>query len=234
MRRAKYVVGAHPRTLPLLVRLTPEGAERAVGAHTDLVVEGFPRSGNTYAVFALRHANPGLVVASHVHHVGQLHQALALAKPVVVLVREPVACLSSYLLAGPHGRAAGVLKEYVSYHRTVLDLATRHGSAVAVVTFEEATSDMAAVTAAINHRFDLDLRPFSNREADVAEVFARIDAKHTAFQGVSEWTNGVARPAAERAEQLAVQSARLEAPARSSLLSTARVVHQALVDLAIA
>lgn len=227
-------MGAHPRTLPLLVRLTPEGAERAVRASTDLVVEGFPRSGNTFAVFALRHANPGIVVASHVHHVGQLRRAAALAKPVVVLVREPVACLSSYLLAGPHGRAPGVLKEYVSYHRTVRDLATRRGSAVAVVTFEAATTDMAAVTAAINHHFGLDLTPFSNREADVAEVFARIDEKHTAFQGVSEWTSGVARPAVERAEQLAAQSALLQAPACASLLSTARGVHRALVDLSIA
>ena len=47
MRIGKYAAGHNAVTLPLLLRATPEGTARAITDETALVVEGFPRSGNT-------------------------------------------------------------------------------------------------------------------------------------------------------------------------------------------
>lgn len=228
LRRAKYAVGSHPIGLPLLVRLTPEGADRIVDAHTDLVIEGFPRSGNTFAVFAVRHANPGIRIASHIHHVAQLKRAVALGRPTVVLVREPVACLSSYLLAGPHGLPAGVVEEYIGYHRTVESLLDQHGAALALLTFESVTGSMERVVGQINAHFGTALSAFSGSKEDTAAVFEAIAAKHTEFPGASRWSNGVARPEASRADLQAAQVERLLAPELAPRLAEAAALHKRL------
>ena len=105
LRRGKYLVGHDPAFLPILLRATPMGTEKRITRDTDIVVEGFPRSGNTFAVFALRDASDGrLSVASHVHHPSQVKLAVRKGLPTLLVIREPVACLASYLIAGPHGR----------------------------------------------------------------------------------------------------------------------------------
>src|SRR5438270_96173 len=50
LRRCRELVGDNPVFLPLVLACTPEGRSRAITAgKTDVVVEGFPRCGNTFA-----------------------------------------------------------------------------------------------------------------------------------------------------------------------------------------
>ena len=68
MRRIRSVIANDPVFLPIVLRATPRGTSRRITAATDVVVEGYPRSGNTFAAAALRHVGgPDLTVASHVH-----------------------------------------------------------------------------------------------------------------------------------------------------------------------
>ena len=152
LRRGKYMLGHDPMFLPILLRLTPMGTSRRIGESTDLVVEGFPRAGNTFVVYALQSASGNrLQVASHVHHPSQVKLAVARQIPTVLVVREPIATLSSYLTYAQHGRPSGVLKEYVSYHQELVPYADR----LLVCDFEESTSDMSSVIARINLRYSM-------------------------------------------------------------------------------
>lgn len=223
LRRGKYLAGYHPLTLPMLVRLTPEGPGRAVHQQTDLVVEGFPRSGTTFAVFALRFANPDLQVASHVHHRSQLVRGTDLGVPTVVVIREPLTCLASYLVAGPHGRPRGVIKEYLSYHREL----ERLGESVAIVTFTAATTSMGAVIDAINGHFGLALARFSDSAPDTAAVFAQIDEKHQRF-GPGRHELGVARPDDRRSREKNRRLQELQAPTLAPALQEASVLFDRL------
>ncbi len=77
IRRAHELLGDAPFFLPLQRLLTPESArDRAITERTQLVIEGFPRSGNTFAskAFTLAQDRP-VVVASHVHLPAQVKLA---------------------------------------------------------------------------------------------------------------------------------------------------------------
>src|SRR5436853_2842515 len=56
LRRARELLGDDPVFLPLVLRATPTGTVRRLTDATQLVIEGMPRSGNTFAFFAIMHA----------------------------------------------------------------------------------------------------------------------------------------------------------------------------------
>jgi hypothetical protein len=101
LRRGKYLLGHDPWTLPVLLRFTPTGISRQITEHTDLVVEGFPRSGNTFMVTALQQVTDHrLRIASHVHHPAQVKLAYLRNVPTVLVVREPLDTLCTAWSAG--------------------------------------------------------------------------------------------------------------------------------------
>jgi len=175
LRRGKYLLGHDPVFLPVLLRLTPMGTSRQITEHTQLAVEGFPRGGNTFTVFALQNAARNqLRIASHVHHPSQVKLAVERGLPTVLVVREPIAVLSSYMTYGQHGRPSDVIKEYSSYHRELIPYVDQ----VLVCEFEEIVSDMSSVIARINRRFSMEIPPFDHSQANVDTVFAEIARQH--------------------------------------------------------
>jgi hypothetical protein len=197
LRRGKYMVGHDPAFLPILLRLTPMGISRRIGADTDLVVEGFPRAGNTFVVYALQSAAGGrLQVSSHVHHPSQVKLAVARQIPTVLVVREPIATLSSYLTYAQHGRPAGVLKEYISYHEELVPYADR----LLLCDFEESTVDMSSVIARINQRFSMKIPSFDQSPANVELIFAKIARQHGVLHPKLDPDRVAPRPTAARRE----------------------------------
>lgn len=69
---------------------------RLADEKTDLAIEGFPRSGNTFSRYLFEAAFPNANLASHVHAVAALKAALRHKKPVVLLLREPIDCIASW------------------------------------------------------------------------------------------------------------------------------------------
>jgi hypothetical protein len=63
--------------------------------HTDLFIDGYPRSANTYLLECLKTAAPAVSVASHLHSPQMVKLALRRHLPTVVLFREPAAAAAS-------------------------------------------------------------------------------------------------------------------------------------------
>jgi hypothetical protein len=197
LRHGKYALGHDPIFLPVLLRLTPLGISRQITDFTELVVEGFPRSGNTFTVFALQNAARNqLRLCSHVHHPSQVKLAVERGLPTVLVVREPIATLSSYLTYGQHGRPGDVLKEYYSYHRELIPYADR----VLIVDFDEITSNMPAIVDRINLRFSMDISPFDQSPENIDHVFAEIARQHQLVHPDLEPDHVAPRPTSARRE----------------------------------
>lgn len=65
--------------------------ELIVGRGTDIVIEGFPRTGNTFAVVAFKNVQDrNYQIAHHLHIISQVKKAVSNNVPVIVLVRNPV------------------------------------------------------------------------------------------------------------------------------------------------
>jgi hypothetical protein len=224
LRWTREQLGDDPFFLPVVLRATPLGTTRRLADDTDLVIEGFPRSGNTFAYFAMRHASHDrLKIASHVHTPSQVKAAVALRLPTVLVVRDPLDTVVSLLIAAPHVSFHAAIAEWTHHHRELLPY--RHGYELA--TFAEVTGDLGAVVDRVNTRFGTDLPRFSHTPAAVDAVFAAIEEHHQRVHGGTE--NVVPRPSPARQAERDWLVERLRAPRYDALWADAALVHADLL-----
>lgn len=175
LRRAKSALSDSPVFLPVVLRLTPRGTSRAIGPSTDLVVEGFPRSSNTFAVGALTVASSGdFKVSSHVHAPSQVRRAVRRRVPTLVVIREPRAVVQSLIVAAPHVRPRQAILEWIHFYEEVWPL--RDGFVVA--TFGQVISDMSEVARRLEQRFGTDVPRFSHGPAEMKRLDEHMVAEH--------------------------------------------------------
>jgi hypothetical protein len=84
-RRLRGWIGEHPALyLPLAAgfRRAYDGSRKAVGRETEVVIEGFPRCGNSFAFAAFALAQPHPVhIAHHLHAPAQVLASAARTPP---------------------------------------------------------------------------------------------------------------------------------------------------------
>ena len=93
----------------------------AVSATTDIVIEGYMGSANSFAREAFRFANPGCEIASHLHSPSQIERARQLGKPLIFATRPPLDAIAS--VAGRWGIPSirQELRRYARLHRAFLE-----------------------------------------------------------------------------------------------------------------
>ncbi|OWY58780.1 hypothetical protein B7486_78135, partial [cyanobacterium TDX16] len=139
--------------------------------------------------------------------------------PTLLCVREPLGTTTSLVIAAPHVPIDRALREYVHHHRQLVPLL----DACLVADFEQITSDMGAVTVAVNERFGTAFVPFEHTPAHEASVFEAIDRHHHEVHGGTEHV--VARPSAQRrADQEHVREL-LASPALAGLVAEAEAAY---------
>lgn len=123
--------------------------EQVVSDKTDIVIEGFPRSGNTFAVTMLKHSqNAQLSIASHLHVSSQILRAKRLGKPAVVLVRDPISAVSSFVIRD--GINVGIA---LDYYRRLYKPILKILDYPLVVDFDTLTGDFSDVIRSVNLKF---------------------------------------------------------------------------------
>lgn len=188
---------------------------RVVTAETEFVIVGYPACANTFARVAFLHANPGVTVASHAHSWTQVAEAKRRGLPALILVREPIAAVSSMLVRfGENTSVKRELKAFAHlYRRTVpyLDDAI-------VADFGEVTSRFGDVIQRFNQRFATSFTPFAHDDPNAtAAVFAAIDAFDRTQFGDATRTR-TARPSREKDEEKARIRPLLDTPEVRPLL----------------
>lgn len=110
---------------------------RVVSKHTDLVIEGYPRSGNSYVEAAfLCSQKPGLKLSHHTHAAANVLKAQKLGKPCYVLIRSPADCAISLVLQEPDTQNLKLaLTEYWTFYEAIEPIAPK----ICLVPFEVAT-----------------------------------------------------------------------------------------------
>ena len=168
-----------------------------VDRETDLVIEAFWRSGNTFALAAFRLAQPRRPrVGHHVCYPAQVLAAVDLDVPVLVIARDPRATVASAIQWGPTYPPGQWLRVYSRYYEAVARVARRSGR-VMVVDFNEVTSDFGAVIERLNHHFGSHFTPFVHTDENVAVCYRLIESDDQAnFGTVAE--GRVSRPSEER------------------------------------
>ncbi len=151
-RRAAYELATAAARFPAaaLPAARALGHGVVVDDRTDLVIEGFPRSGNSLAVAAFAAVQPQPVrVAHHTHSPANVLAAVRRGVPALVVVRAPQECVVDFLLIRPALGAGPVLRGYVRFHDALLP----HVDALVVATHEQVTERFGEIVDRLNARF---------------------------------------------------------------------------------
>ncbi len=110
------LAGNYRFALPFF-RLFKKRYPRLANSSTELCIEGFPRSGNTYFVSALLLWNSDTRIAHHSHLGSSVKYALKRGTPTVLLIRDPADCVASVLAWDGLLTSAVALANYVQFYR---------------------------------------------------------------------------------------------------------------------
>ncbi|MFW6154848.1 MAG: hypothetical protein ACOC95_06485 [Planctomycetota bacterium] len=234
-RKAAGWASTRPGLILPVLRLFDTPPEATAGAPafragTELVIEGFPRCANTFAVIAFQLAQPRpAALAHHVHMPAQVIAAARRGTPALVLIREPLAACRSYLVRCPYFKPADALNDYVRFYEAVLD----YRQDFVTATFEQVTGDFGRVIDRINARFGTSFRRFKHTDANSAAVFDHLESINRgrrASKKVNE--QGIARPSGSRGDDAAEAQAALTRPEHRSRVRRAEELYETYRRLA--
>jgi hypothetical protein len=226
-------VGGHPAIYFSLYRLvrTRQNLAGAVTPDKQLVIEGFPRSGSTFARRAfIRAQGEGFDrkrISVHFHVPAQVILAARWQIPTLVLIRKPKDAVLSFVIRDPIS-VDQALKYYISFYKTV----EKYRDAYVLGLFEEVTEDFGQVIKRINDKFGTTFSLFRHDEENVSKVFAGMETRARKVYGDERLLleRKVGRPSAARERIKHEIEYDLDNPKRKKLIAEAEAVYNRLTN----
>lgn len=226
--RLRWALGRCPLIL-CLFRCIPQVRRTVVTRKTDLLIEGFPRSGNSFARNAfLLACNHEYKLSSHLHFIANVRRAIRLKKPVLILVRNPLDAVSSYLIyRGDRFPVAQALYEYIDFYTYVLE----NREHLAVASFEEVTKSFGKVLERVNQRFQTSFPLFNHTPDNVERCLDTTrDQISPWFSDRRRWNDerNVSAPDTARVDLKEAIQSKLHGAGCRDMLRQAQKIHDAL------
>lgn len=198
----------------------------AIEKDTELVIEGYPRSGNTFASSAFRLAqNRPVKIAYRLHASTQLISAVKLKIPAILLIREPEDAVLSWVIHRSHLTLEQALQGYISFHEAILPYCYYF----VIADFDTVISNFGVIIREVNKKFDTNFQEFVHTEENVKNCFLMIDDFYRE-SGKGKISNKiVARPSEERYEAKALLRQRLKKPKLKSLNWKANALYKQII-----
>ncbi len=214
----KTIAAKYPSiALPLAKRRHGFPVDRS----TDIVIEGFPRSGNTFAFTAFLMAQPDAVrAAGRVHAPAQLVAAAKWGIPGIALIRHPDEAIPSFVIRHPRIAIRQAMRGWLRFYAPLRPYLDR----LVVGVFDQVTKDFGAVIERVNDRFGTTFGRFEHTEENVRRCWEAIDRDYRTRVGAgAEFDRIVARPSEARERLREEVAKRYSAPelegARRKLLT---------------
>lgn len=141
--------------------------DRRVTPATGLLIDGYPRSANGFATYALRHVLGGdTEIASLAHAPRNFYRAVRWDIPAVLLIREPDAVVASLITYDPTQDELTGYRSWARFHEALVPLAGH----LEIAEFSDVTGDLPRFLERLEDRFELGIdleRAASLRPDDV-------------------------------------------------------------------
>jgi len=120
----------------------------------DFVIEGYPRSGNTYLYSIIMNSfTRPLKVASHSHNILNVKFYLKKKIPTIILIRKPEEAIASYKIREPSLDLLYLFDEYRNFYEPLL----KHRKLLSVISFDKLISEKFNPVLYLNKQFGLEL-----------------------------------------------------------------------------
>jgi hypothetical protein len=152
-----------------------------VSKDTDIVVEGYPRSANSFARAAFLRMQPNwesIRIATHTHSPAQIVLAAKLGVPTMVLLRDPMGAMRGFLA---YGLQQGTLKQitqqdvervadrYIWFYESIAPVRDK----IFIARFDEVIKDYAAVSARFIAKYGKTWRAYDPVELPQEKIFEK-------------------------------------------------------------
>ncbi len=175
----------------------PEDPRPWVSRTTEIVIEGYPRSGNTFAVVAFRLAQRREIkMAHHLHAAAQIKRAARLDVPAILLIRKPSEAILSLMVRDPHASMRWAIRSYIRFYSAVVPYLEK----TVVAPFATVTSDLASIIRMVNTSYGTAFKEFVPTEDALNSVRQTVEwmAQRDSMMTGWDYRLGVALPSEER------------------------------------
>ena len=150
------------------------GEFRGLNRETELLIDAFPRSANSFATFAFIQCQTKPVrLSHHLHAPASMIYAARNAVPALTILREPFAACTSLLSYFPQLGVKQAFTDYVRYY----DAVHKYVDGIVVVKFETVTRDMGTVIEAVNERFSTSFEVFAHNDENISKVQHQLNMR---------------------------------------------------------
>lgn len=222
--RIRGFLGNWPVTYYSLMAFRPAKRHRLINNKTDIVIEGYPRSGNTFATAAfLISQNKPINIARHTHLPAQVIQAVRLNLPTIVLIRNPIDAAVSHCIRNKFLTPKQALGEYIHFYERVYP----YQAGFVTAPFDEATSNFGDIIQEINRKFHRQFTQFEHTPDNMARCFQLIEQMDMDDTGKDTiGLSTVAHPNPERDQQKKLVKKDFEDPKITDLRKKAESTYQ--------
>jgi hypothetical protein len=138
------------------------------------MIEGYPRSGNSYAeaAFAFAQGERVVALAHHSHAAGHVLSAVARGLPTIVIYRDPMDAAASFI-EECDGRLSPrtALLEYTAFHNAITPIAHQ----LVLANFRAAVKNFSHLIERVNARYGTDFATFDANPENLALIETKID-----------------------------------------------------------
>lgn len=143
----RCLIGANDKVSPIFN--ATKFRRRMVNSDTDICIEGFPRSANSFFYHYFLSLNPGTSVAHHMHVPSQILAASKWNVPTVALVRPPLDALKSVMVIDGSLSVGLALWNYEKFYKATF----KRQESLIVVNFKTAVTVPERAIEAVNNKF---------------------------------------------------------------------------------
>ncbi|MBF2013973.1 MAG: hypothetical protein IGS23_01920 [Rivularia sp. T60_A2020_040] len=166
----RNVCGRYPKIFYATYGLKSTNRKLLVNKNTQLLIEGFPRSANTFAVLTFKYANPDINIAHHLHIPSQVFQAIKWQIPTLILIRNPKDAVASWVLRNPGLSVDLALKSYASFYKLIQP----YNSKYIVAKFEDVIANYFQIIEQVNAKFGSSFIAITPTTEQKQEIFTQI------------------------------------------------------------
>ncbi len=188
-------IASYPVIYLPLVRLLTRKKDNAVSQGTQLVIEGFPKSANTFAVAALKYLqNRPIKIAHHLHTSAKVKKAIHWGIPAIVLIRPPNDAVISLLIFASFRDLKRVLTYYSKFYSSVIP----YRKDFILAPFDEVVTDFRSIIDSVRIRSNTNFKRVEHTQENLEAVNVMIEQMGMAAENRSVVTEKtVARPSKE-------------------------------------
>lgn len=171
--RIKLLLSTNTIVLRIYYLFAPQYRDRIATKQTELVIEGFPRSANTFAYIAFQKAQgrEDITIAHHLHLAAQIKRGVYLNIPVLILIRKPEDAVRSLCVRHPEASQRRALQNWIKFYQ----VAEKYRNYIVLGEFEQVTKNFGEIIKCLNKKYSRSYSIFESSEENISSVFVSIE-----------------------------------------------------------